>query len=161
MKFERQDRPVADAEIRTFENELGTRLPEDYRQFLLRHAGGHAPEPGYIDVPGWDATVLQAFFGLEDGSPYRLDADGFGNLSVGSSRRLLQIAEDPNGQAFVLDLRLATFGHVYVHDHDGPPNETVVIDTAGFDQDDIEEAVFFHVVANSFDGFLGMLRYEK
>jgi SMI1/KNR4 family protein SUKH-1 len=107
--------PTDEERIRAFEQRNGLTLPEDYRQFLLRHNGGR-PEPAGSVIPELKEPILVGdFFGLtEDGSlslqsyldEYRDEMpDGW-----------MVIATDPGAAFFVLGTRPPHVG-VYFWDH--------------------------------------------
>lgn len=160
MRFKRQHRPVTRQQMADFERERGIRLPDGYRQFLLDYNGGYAPDPGYLDVPGWNETVLQAFLGVDTGGSYSFARENFHDLSPWLDQHFFPFAEDPGGQVFVIDLRQKTYGKVYVRDHDSPRNIALRIDDTGMDETDRVAALIFHPVADSFADFIAMLGPE-
>lgn len=65
IEIDEQGRQIGEADIISFENTLGMRLPNDYRQFLLLNNGG-IPSPDVVDVTGapGSPTDVQVFFGI-------------------------------------------------------------------------------------------------
>ena len=53
VRLSRASRGAGEADLRGLEAKVGTRLPEDYRRFLLQHDGGE-PEPNEFAIPGAD-----------------------------------------------------------------------------------------------------------
>ena len=127
--------------VDSFEKELGFRLPESYRRFLLLHNGG-APTPDAIDVPGLASspTDVQIFFGI--GRNEQTSSLSW-NLALISERcgsiRALQIACDSGGNLFCLSLERE------------PATEIIYCDL------DTSECAR-HVVAPSFQEFVARLR---
>jgi len=160
MRFVRQHRSIDANRLAEFEHERGVRLPDSYRAFLLGCNGGYAPRPGYLAVPGWNQTIIQAFMGIDAEGAYSIESLNFLDLSSWLDRHMLPMAEVPNGQGFVLDLRPRTFGKIYVRDHDSPPNSKLAIDDAGMDETDRVSALIFHPIADSFEEFIDMLGPE-
>lgn len=60
--------PATDAQISAFESYIGHRLPTDYRQFLVKHNGGH-PEPDAFLLNsgrGEEEDIVRCFFPMRD-----------------------------------------------------------------------------------------------
>lgn len=53
IRLERRRRGAAEGDIEALEREIGTRLPDDYRTFLLESDGG-IPETNEFEIPGED-----------------------------------------------------------------------------------------------------------
>jgi len=51
LTFRNSGPKIAARQIRAIEEQLGSKLPEDYRRFLLRTNGG-TPSRVYFDIPG-------------------------------------------------------------------------------------------------------------
>lgn len=63
--------PISEQALEEFEAEIGTLLPDDYRDFLLRYNGGE-PSPRSFDVMTYvllESVGIISFYGLHDG-PY-------------------------------------------------------------------------------------------
>ena len=111
--------PLAPEQLAAFEAELGQRLPEDYRAFLLAHNGGLPVGRDYW-APGRqepDAEIL-CVYGLHEGpEDYRLDVQRAfyaPKLMPG----LLPIASDVGGNQFCLGYAGKPRGKVYCWDHE-------------------------------------------
>jgi cell wall assembly regulator SMI1 len=95
---------IEEDQIAELEAELGTSLPRDYRQFMLKHNGG-TPTPNTVDVsalPG-SPTDLQVFFSVDnEGGTNNV----YWNLELIRERlpsqHLLPIACDSGGNIFCL-----------------------------------------------------------
>lgn len=67
MKFEYPNPPTNEQDIIACEEELGLKLPQDYREFLLKYNGGQYPERccfSYIRPSRVEETVLDELVGL-------------------------------------------------------------------------------------------------
>jgi cell wall assembly regulator SMI1 len=138
--------PITEDKLSQFEKELGRQLPQDYRQFLLRHNGGK-PNPGKfsVDIDGFrNTTVVQRFLGFHD-----TDADSFSRYSKIYENRipdnLLPIATELSVDLICISINGDDYGKVYYWDHnwevtEGKPDYSNV-----------------HILANSFTEFLGTL----
>jgi hypothetical protein len=74
MEIRRDGIPVTKADVEAFEQRHQIRLPQDYREFLLRHNGG-TPVPSaftFSDDPG-SGSVVATLFSLHDKAPADLD----------------------------------------------------------------------------------------
>jgi hypothetical protein len=140
------------AEVESFEAEIGTALPDDYRQFLLRSNGGRldwyrfdGPTP---DGKTWP-VVISDVSGLREESDLSLRAAR--RCYQGSELRiphpLLWIMGDPGGNGICLGLTGPYRGRVYfwIHDEQPAPDEW---------DGEIETAGNVILLANSFTDFV-------
>ena len=160
MKFMRQNEPAERHVVAEFEQQRGIRLPEDYVEFLVNINGGYTGGVGsYTRTEGGQGIVVQQFLGLTGSSEDSIATDQFSNFSNWIHIRLLEIAYTPGGEPLFMDLReTGAHGKIYILSYDSPPNDPILIDDTGFqDEDDYEEAQFLHPIANSFSEFTAML----
>ena len=160
MRFKEAHPPATESAIAAFERQRAVRLPTAYRAFLLETNGGYGPELQILTVPSWPdwrQMVVTEMRGLHGEAYNSIEQKWLGNFSKGIGRQMLQFADDPSGEIFVIDLRPKTYGNVYVRCHDITPNVPFIIDDAEFDHSDYEEAELYHPVADSFEAFLTML----
>jgi len=133
--------------LEQFEALLGTRLPDEYRQFLLQHNGGKpTPSVFMISADEGDA-MLHHVYGLHDGPLHiRLDRARQTYLDR-MPRSLFPIADDPGGNAICLGISGNERGKVYFWDHE-------------MEADEGDEPTFENVylVAESFASFLKSLK---
>lgn len=139
-------RPLLETDIANFELRIGHRLPESYRQFLLRYNGGRPPlEIDIIDIkdlPGGEADV-QVFFGI-DGPISSCNLDWNWSILMGRiSDWLLPIACDSFGNIFSISLHDHDYGSVVYCDFE--PNAH------------LGGAIYYRVAPN-FDAFLERIR---
>lgn len=154
--------PVSEREVESFETEIGTRLPEDYRQFLLRVNGGSIPEWGRYRYRGQAPdgrtryAVVSEVGGLRAEPEYSLRVNRQFHLAAPVAQAeleakipaaLLWIMSDPGGNATCLGLSGPHRGRVYRWVHDEPPAEDVWDGT-------VETALNIWPLAGSFDDFL-------
>jgi hypothetical protein len=160
--LERTELPVPESEIRAFEAQIGTRLPQDYRQFLLRVNGGAIPEWGRYRYKGLSPdgrtryAVVSEVGGLRAESDYSLRANRQFYLAAPGPQpeletkipaALLWIMSDPGGNAACLGLTGPYRGIVYRWVHDEPPAEDVW-------DGEVETAANIWPLAGSFADFL-------
>lgn len=160
MRFKEAHPPATESAIAAFERQRAVRLPTAYRAFLLETNGGYGPELQILTVPNWPdwrQMVVTEMRGLHGEDYNSIEQEWLGNFSKDIGRQMLQFADDPGGQIFVIDLRPMTHGKVYVRHHDIPPNFSRLIDDTGFDANDHEEAELYHPIADNFEAFLAML----
>lgn len=157
MIFDRQNEPSNEQEIQRFEEKKGIRLPADYREFLLEFNGGRpAADNATWKTTGSNFLDVDELYGLTDSSLNSIETERFNNFSDFVHSRLLQIGHS-YGSGLYVDLREGrTHGKIYILAR--PANEALQVDDTGFqDEDDYEEALFLHPVANNFSEFVAML----
>jgi hypothetical protein len=154
--------PVPESELEAFEADLGARLPEDYRQFLLRVNGGSIPEWSRYRYKGLSPdgrtryAVVSEVGGLRAESDYSLRAHRQIYLATPGPQpeletkipaALLWIMGDLGGNAACLGLTGPHRGKVYRWVHDEPPAEDVW-------DGKVETAANIWALAGSFADFL-------
>jgi SMI1-KNR4 cell-wall len=143
--------------LERFEATIGQRLPDDYREFLVRCNGGYGC--GYVQFHGptpkghaADACVnhvggfrKESYFSLE--SSY----DNYQKHEVRIPKELVWIADDPFGNAICLGISSAHRGRVFFWDHENEPDP---------DEWDgrVETAGNIDLLANSFTEFMAGLK---
>jgi hypothetical protein len=114
-------RDANEADVSHFEMSIAARLPDDYRDFLLRYNGGY-PRPSKFR--GGD-EVLSHFFGLwqkhADLNYELLAHRGF--IPEGT----IPIASDPFGNSILLEVARPNLGRIWFWDHErsGEPAKAV------------------------------------
>lgn len=98
--------------IEGLEARFSIRLPEAYRNFLLRYNGGHTPRTNLRR--GRVSSDIRGFYGL---GPVPLSLDGL-PLEEWVSRALLPIAKNTFGDFFCLCARGDQYGQVVFCDHE-------------------------------------------
>jgi SMI1 / KNR4 family (SUKH-1)/Ankyrin repeats (3 copies) len=115
------------ADLESFEQSLGTRLPEPYRLYLLEHNGGH--------VDGAPQIAEGGFYGIHGGPEWSRFPDLSQIRSGGFPEHLLPIADDPCGNYTCIVLSGPNRGAVCFWDHECGPNASdgVKLLTRNFD----------------------------
>lgn len=160
MIFNTNNAPASLDQVRAFEHRRGVRLPDDYIEFLVTLNGGELnPEMSVARIEGWNDVLVCALLGLTEEPEHSIATDRFTNFSDHMHRNMLDIGYDPFGQTIFMDLREEpNHGRIYILAHDSPPNDPILIDDTGFDdEDDYEEARLLHPIADSFSAFIAML----
>lgn len=160
MKFVTTNSPTSSDEIKKFEQQRGVLLPQDYVKFLLQTNGGQLnPLQSYALVPGWNSLEVQELYGVTDDPNRSITNHTFTNFSDFMHKVMLKIGYNPFSETLFMDLREGSnHGKIYIRAHNSPPNEQILIDDTGFqDEDDYEEAQIFFPVADSFSEFIAML----
>ena len=154
--------PVPESELEAFEADIGARLPEDYRQFLLRVNGGSITEWAHYRYKGLSPdgrtqyAIVSEVGGLRAGSDYSLRANRQLHIAAPGPQpeletkipaALLWIMKDPGGNAVCLGLTGPHRGKVYQWVHDEPPAEDVW-------DGEVETAANIWPLAGSFADFL-------
>ncbi len=139
VKIERAGAQLADREIERLEQQLGVKLPDGYKRFLMANNGGR-PRPDTIDVEGLPGspTDIKIFLGL--GRQIETsNIDWHLNLPANRlPKHLLPIASDSGGNLFCIRVHGAEYGSVIYAD--------------------FREEVAIYDVARSFDEFLEKIR---
>jgi SMI1 / KNR4 family (SUKH-1) len=144
--------PPSRDDLEAFEAEIGTTLPDEYRQFLMRANGGYlggyrfdGPTP---DGGAWTAVVSHVG-GLRDEPDLSLRAARgcYQGSELQIPRALLWIMGDPGGNGICLGLTGPYRGRVYfwVHDEQPAPDEW---------DGEVETAGNVILLANSFTDFV-------
>ena len=168
--------PVTEAEIAAFEEQLGVRLPEAYRQFLATYGAcefnGTSPDNPYIvfrsltplppHITKTDKALFDAFFGGA-----RDEHDSY-NLGVRTRffagrmpESIIPIGHDGGAGQICLGIKGTEAGKVYYWDQQNEP-----LDEEDYLEDYGEprppEAMFqnVHLIAESFEDFLRRLEVK-
>lgn len=107
--------------VTAWERELGLRLPEDYRNFLLRFDGGY-PYPNFFDsaliragvvVSSETLMVVEFFYSLAEGQAHWNKA----SYGAGTPPGMAFIGSEPGGTEVLMSLRPQDFGVIYLWYH--------------------------------------------
>jgi hypothetical protein len=139
--------PADEVRVVALETRLGTRLPEEYRRFLLDFNGAR-PSPACFHLAlragPYTDSVVDYFLSVDVADELNIDTV-LGWLQGRKPPALLPIATDPGANYVMLGIEGDVRGKVYFWDHDHEPqNET------GWSNIDL--------IADSFDAFMSGLK---
>src|SRR5262245_15198184 len=113
---------LKESDLKTFEKEIGSTFPDDYRNFLLTYNGGE-PKPYFFKVQGWQyqqSLVNQLKGIIPNGKSVDLVEDNSimeGRLPKG----FVSIGDDPGGNKLLISTAGSTRGKIYFFDHENEP----------------------------------------
>lgn len=109
---------ATEARVGAFEAQIGARLPEDYRQFLLRYNGGKPLPSGFrlaLRTGPYTDSMVHALYSLYDGEFDNLeDRVRWQRLPPG----VIKIGCDPGGNGICLVLTGERRGQIWFRDHE-------------------------------------------
>lgn len=151
LQFTHGEAPLTPERIQAVETQLGRKLPDEYKRFLLKQHGGH-PEPCEFEFtpPGGqgedkDWGVVAYFLNLGDQdetlSEYLISYEDR------IPRQTLPIARDPGGNPILLAVSGKNRGKVYFFMRENEPE----------DEEQRQEYEHLGFIANSLDAFLEAL----
>jgi hypothetical protein len=160
VKLHKADRTITEREVALFENDLGTRLPPEYRSFLLEHNGGEVVrnDRNVVNVPGFHGPVtIQCFYELRAVSKgCRLEWFHTTNQELAFvPRDVLAIASTIGGDNVCIGLSQSIYGVVYLVDHDDYSYTSAQGVTTITDSVRLPDGVY--TVARSFNAFLAQM----
>ena len=144
-KLSKFERPLTAEELQQAERHIGLQLPEEYRQFLLQHNGGH-PEPCAFkytcDQQQWKLAAVAYFLAVYEGEHENF-LEYFEDYQGRIPAETVPVARDPGGNLILLGVS-------------GAHTEKVYFWLQDFEN---EEGNFSNVcfIANSFSEFLNSL----
>jgi hypothetical protein len=147
--------------LEQFESQIGRRLPEDYREFLVRCNGGYAAGAVVFQGPTPEGNTADAcpnhIGGFREESHFSIEAahENYQADEVRIPKALLWIMDDPFGNAICIGLTGPHRGRIYFWDHENEP------DPEGWDGE-VETSGNIDLMANSFTAFVaGLQRVEE
>lgn len=148
--------PAPREKVRHFEQAIGARLPDDYREFLIRCNGGSLGgsvcfagptpdgQPGDACIHHIGGFRKESYFSLEE------TRDIYQEGEDRIPEELIWIMDDPFGNAFCLGVKGEHRGRVYFWDHENEP------DPEQWDRR-VETAGNIELLANTFTDFIAGL----
>ena len=106
------------ARLEAFEDIVGAKLSNDYREFLIKHNGGK-PTPSDFNISkkqGDDS--IHHFYGLHDGPSYSKLDDTYETYFGRIPDSMIPIADDPAGNAICIGIKQKYKGQVLFWDHE-------------------------------------------
>jgi hypothetical protein len=146
--------PVSAEMLAMLEASVGTSLPDDYRQFLIRCNGGYIGGALWFSGPTPAGEAADAgvhhIGGLRDDANYSLawHQDCYAGRIP---RALMWIMDDPFGNAICLGISQETRGRIYFWDHEAEPDKALC-------DGEIGKAGNVSLIANSFKDFVAGLK---
>jgi hypothetical protein len=141
-------RRLLDADILALEKKIGTNLPADYKEFLMRSNGGR-PDPKFFPIRGFENNPfgqVQGFLGIDDPEEScRLDWK-YRAFRGRIPANFFPIACEDGGSLICLCLSGPDTGHVYYWNYYGEAKPSV------------GDNVYF--IAETFQGFLDSLQFH-
>ena len=125
IQIEDSNPPISENEIRDVEQKFGIQFPEQYRQFLLQHNGGH-PEPNVFAVPGdpipGQSSMLEWFYCIDS-----TDVNHIERMILTFRERMpsecIPIGCDPGGNQICLVISGDDAGKIFYWDHEEEADE--------------------------------------
>ncbi|ELR64586.1 hypothetical protein C942_02399 [Photobacterium marinum] len=142
---------LSEFELDSLEKKLKTRLPKDYRDFLLQFNGGE-PQEDTIDFDGDKINISGAsigyFYGLGTGSEdIQVCMELIGDIIPDG---LIPFADTPEGNYFLISTRSDSENYIYYKDHE-------VEDTVDFSEQNNKLPESIVKVSSSFSDFINQL----
>ena len=114
-----------------FERRIGTRLPEEYRQFLIEHNGGK-PVPCDFKISEMEGEdSLHHVYGLHAGPIYLRLEEAYENHKGRIPTSMIPIADDPAGNAICIGIGRKNAGKIFFWDHEEEENVTEICSSFG------------------------------
>jgi SMI1 / KNR4 family (SUKH-1) len=146
--MERRGPVIDDTDVSRFEQEIGHRLPDDYRRFLLEVNGGRPADSCREASFG----IMNWFFSLADPNDERSLEGANGGIPEPPSRDLLYIGYDGSGTDVYVVLSGERRGQVWIQDTEDPRPVGSNPRVLWHDRRDMDK------VADSFEEFLRTLK---
>lgn len=139
-------RAVTISEIDNFENHYAAKLPDDYRDFLLRHNGIRVN--AVLDVPDFGVSYIGTLYGIGVGESSSLETyqDIF-NDTTRIPEKFFKFFSDANGNGGLMSLHKNSYGKIFFWDHEHEPHDP---------EKDWKSYGNIYLIANNFTEFLNM-----
>lgn len=148
MEFTRVGPPLSEADIASFEQQIGGTLPDDYRDFLVTTNGG-VPEVRFVNDPVRELVGVEGFFSVGEVQGELSMSDALATWGGRYPNDMLPLALCGGSNLLLLTLGGQSTNPVYYWEHDGEANEGEPARTDNLTQ-----------LATSFSGLLESLHDE-
>jgi len=109
---------LSEERLEKFESLLGNKLPQEFRDHLLKYNGGD-PSPGDFDISCEEGpTTLNGIYGLHDGPYHNSLLRTYHTYKGRIPRQLLAIGGDNFGNQICIGLTKKYTGRIYFWDHE-------------------------------------------
>jgi cell wall assembly regulator SMI1 len=130
-QINRKFESITEEDILSLEKQLKSRLPQDYRDFLLAYNGG-SPNPNVFFISQeQQESNLSILFGITSKKAYDLWTNAL-DAYEDMERTVMPIGEDPGGNQIYMSLHSDTYGRVYFRDHELPAPDSLFPIAASF-----------------------------
>lgn len=141
--------PVSEADLERFEKQIGARLPEDYRLFLLEQNGGHFPHDVIHVAPevdySKDCLGVKEVYGLGV-KRYGLEVT-YRDLNSSLPKGFVPIGDDGLGNQICIVVSGCDVGSIWLWDHEAGLSDTWPPENS-------------HRIADSFSRFIDSMIYH-
>ena len=110
--------PTTEGAICDYEATIGFKLPDDYREFLLKTNGGQQPEPECFRVETGEVSAVSVLFPIANSSDYYDLRAHFDHQKDELPRGVIPIGKDIGGNTICLALEGEERGSVLFMDHE-------------------------------------------
>ena len=141
---------ISNKEVTDLEERIQYKLPQEYKNFLLRYNGGE-PAPYFFSVPDWEykQSLVSELKGINPNSVGLDLVRIFEIKQYDLPKGVISIGSDPGGNLILINL---INGKIYFWDHENVPNDT---------DKRIDEFHNVYFLSNSFNQFINSLKYEN
>lgn len=144
MEIQNEFDPITEQDLLSFEKGIDLKLPEDYKEFIIRNNGGYPTLTKFLftDTRGNPSESLVDYF-FPVGTDFMYNVGALYDFMKSEDRLpngMLPIAYDPFGNMVCISLSGEAHGSVYFWDHE-----------LEFEENNLS------IIANSFSDFIFML----
>lgn len=146
MNFEYSYKPLVSEDIKSFENEYGIKLPDDYKKFLLLNNGGKPVKRRFKTSDGTITTSIMLFLPISEQTELNLK-NFYNKYNLGKivPSNLMPIGIDPADSLICLEI--------------GGNDKVYFCDMDYFEEDDELKDEYIKLISENFLAFLNNL-YE-
>lgn len=125
---------LSESDLAKFEGALKSRLPDTYREHLLKYNGGEWKPNFFVISEDKGQSVVQSVYGLHNGPEYvQLDKQ-YQVFKNRIPKDLLAIASDPFGNQICLGIAGSQRNKMYFWDHEVPGRKSTTLIADSFEE---------------------------
>jgi cell wall assembly regulator SMI1 len=123
ITFFESGKKITDKEVAYIEKKIGYCLPNEYREFLLKHNGGKCPNRGFVFMENSQESdsEVRSFYAVGGINGY-YDLEENMDIYIFDEKRLpdfyIPIAEDDLGNLICISGDESDYGYIYFWDHE-------------------------------------------